>query len=471
MQDFHTVTPNRWLPRGEAIVDGQYPLVVWSGIPGETSRVRIEHRGQNRTYAVWLDAEPRDVHRVDPPCDRYRLCGGCPMMHLDEGGQEQARRRMVGQQLHDAGHYDVEFGRWHASPDGLEDIRHVIKLGFGRSDQGRIRVGAWGRLNRQVVPIPKCNVAHPALNRTMNALAHHTIELDIWPYEPESGRGCLRAAVLRASRHSGEVHVTLVAGGRNNRLMDLAEAVAMGVSEVVGVSVHYNDDPGNAIFDRDEEGVIGMRHLVGKALLTEKLGPVEYDIGPGDFFQTNPAMAEVLYERTLQGMGVADGVPVVDLYSGVGGIALQAAKVSGWALGVEEVDGAVLRARESARRQHIPAEFVSGVVGEVLPDVAKRVANARPVVSVNPARRGLEPGVVEDILSLHPRRIAYISCNAAALARDLHAFKEAGFTVRPLELFDMFPNTAHVEILAILDAPDADEAPTGRAPRRRRVSR
>ncbi len=471
MQDFHTVTPDRWLPRGETMVDGEYPLVVWSGIPGETGRVRIEHRGQNQTYSVWLDADPRHPDRVDPPCDRYRLCGGCPLMHLNDNGQERARRQMVGSALHDAGLFDVNFGLWHESPDGLEDFRHVVKLGFGRSDQGRIRVGAWGRLNRQIVPIPKCNVAHPALNRTMNALAHHVIELDIWPWEPETKRGCLRAAILRVSRFTGEIHVTLVAGKHNKLLGELAERVTMGVSDVVGMAVHYNEEPGNNIFARDEEGHIGVRHLEGKGTIVEKLGEVEYDIGPGDFFQTNPAMAEIVYERVLAGMQLEKGVPVVDLYSGVGGIALQAAKVTGWALGVEVVEGAVHRAREAARRQHIPAEFMCGEVDWVLPEVAKRVADARPVVCVNPARRGLEDGVIEHILALRPRRIAYVSCNPRALARDLVAFKDAGFIIKPLELFDMFPNTAHVETLVILEAADAGADAVGRAPRRRRVSR
>lgn len=471
MQDFHTVTPTRWMHRGEALVEANYPLVVWSGIPGETARVRVEHRGSNRAYSVWLEADQPHEHRVDPPCERYRLCGGCPIMHLSSDGQQTMRRHLVGAALHESGLYDVTFGDWHPSPDGFEDFRHVVKLGFGRSDRGRIRVGAWGRTSRQIVPIPQCTVAHPALRRAMNALAHHTIELDIWPWEAEKGRGCLRAAVLRVSRHTGEVLITLIAGAHNNRLSDLAAQVAMQVSEVVGIAVHYNADEGNNIFSRDEEGAIRVRYLEGSDSFVEKLGDIEYDVGHGDFFQTNPAVAEVLYKRVLDASELEDGVPFVDLYSGVGGIALQAAQRTGWALGVEEVDGAVLRAREAARRQHIPAEFVSGRVDEVLPEVARRVAKARPVVSVNPARRGLEPGVVEHILSLRPRRIAYVSCNPRALARDLIAFREAGFTVAPLELFDMFPNTPHVEILAVLEAPDSGADAEARAPRRRRVSR
>jgi 23S rRNA (uracil1939-C5)-methyltransferase len=105
----------------------------------------------------------------------------------------------------------------------------------------------------------------------------------------------------------------------------------------------------------------------------------------------------------------------------------------------------------------------------VLPELAQRLEGTRPLVSVNPARRGLEPGVVAAIDQLQPRRVAYISCNPSALARDLNALREIGLKpVGDVELFDMFPNTAHVECLVLLEAEDAD-APTRRAPRRKVV--
>lgn len=469
MDDVLTVTPDRWMPRGEALVSGRRPIAVWSGIPGEPAAIRVDAVGQNRVHAHWLGSQRPDPHRVAPPCRRYALCGGCPLMHVDATGQGAARLSLVQDALDEAGLHDVSPGAWHPSPDGLEDFRHVVKLGFGRSDRGRIRVGAWARRTRRIVPIPECNVAHPVLRRTMNALAHHVIELDIWPWEPDSGRGTLRAAVIRASRHTGEVLITLVAGGQNKRLGELAEAVATQVPEVVGVWVHQNEDPGNAIFVRDEEGAVGVRPLLGKAVITERLGEVEYDVGPGDFFQTNPSAAALLYDKVIEALKLAQGVPFVDLYSGVGGLALQAARHTGWALGVEGVHGAVLRAREAARRQGIPAEFQPGLVEELLPDLARRLGASRPVVSVNPARRGLEPGVVEGILAMRPRRVAYISCNPRALARDLQEFRAAGYAIAPLQLFDMFPNTPHVEVVAVLEAPDADADAAERAPRRRRV--
>ncbi|MFK7927413.1 MAG: 23S rRNA (uracil(1939)-C(5))-methyltransferase RlmD, partial [Myxococcota bacterium] len=354
----------------------------------------------------------------------------------------------------------------HDSPDGLLDYRHVVKLGVGYSDQGSLRVGAWGRRSRTIVPIPHCPVTTDTLRRAMSTLAHYIIALDIRPYEPATERGVLRSIVARQSRTTGEVLITLVVGNRIRQLGELAELVANDVTEVAGVWVHINSEEGNHIFQRDDLGGVRTKPLVGKAWIEETIGGVTYRMGPGDFFQTNPAVAEVLYERTLDRLDVKEGSLVVDLYAGVGGMALQAAKRAGWALGVELVEGAVGHARESARRNGLTAEFINDEVHMALPLVQKRLGKRRPDVVVNPARRGLEEGVIDELVALNPRRIAYVSCNPWALARDLQEFKAKGFSIGDLELFNMFPNTAHVETLVVLEGPGADEAP-GRAPRRK----
>jgi 23S rRNA (uracil1939-C5)-methyltransferase len=463
------VTANRWLPRGEAVVDADRPLVIWNGIPGERARVRVVHRGRNQAQALWVEAPEPDPHRRAPPCDRVHLCGGCPLMHLDPAGQELARRALMGDALREVGLDDVPVGAFHPCPTGEGGFRYVIKLGVGTSDRGSLRVGAWGRRSRQVVPIPECLVTTDTLRQAMKVLAHHVIQQELWPYEPETDRGVLRSVVLRESRTTGEVLVTLVAGRFVPGLKALAEALAADLNAVAGVWVHLNSGPGNAIFVRDDEGVVGVRPLIGKETIDESILGIDYRIGPGDFFQTNPATAEVLYGRALARLALAEGDAVVDLYCGVGGFALQAARQSGWALGVEEVDGAVSRARETARRLRIPAEFASGRVVDVLAGLAARLGDARPIVVVNPARRGLEEGVADAILALKPRRIAYVSCNPRALARDLVQFRDAGFSIGEIELFDMFPQTAHVEALTVLDAADADQDAGRRAPRRRVV--
>jgi len=465
------VKPQRWTPKGETMVEsqGRTPLMVWSGIPGETATVKVVHEGRNLTRALWIHSKNRSPHRITPRCDRYETCGGCALMHLNAAGQEAARRDLVGVALREEGMGDVRLGEFHPCPAGFDDFRYVVKLGIDHSPHDKIRVGAWGRRDRRIVPIPNCHVAAPVLNKTMKSLAHYIIELEIHPFDFEIDKGVLRAAVLRASRTTGEVMITLVAGRWTNVLRDLAEKVAQGVSEVVGIWVHLNDTNSNAIFLPDEEtGRVLVKPLEGKETIEETVGGVTYRIGPGDFFQTNPATADVLYARTIERLELDEEDTVVDLYCGVGGFALQAAKKAGFVVGVEELHGAVARARNAARYNRLNAEFHSGQVNEILPELTKRLKGVGPIVTVNPARRGLEEGVIDQIMALSPKRIAYVSCHPGSLARDLAAFREHGMEIGDIEMFDMFPNTPHVECLVTLDAPPSD-APTRRAPRRKVV--
>jgi 23S rRNA (uracil1939-C5)-methyltransferase len=465
------VTPDHWLSRGEAVSHRGRgnPLVVWGGIPGEAARVRLLHKGTHQSHAEWVSADAPDPHRVAPPCEKWAPCGGCPIMHVDLAGQEAARRDLVRVALDGEGLRDIPVGAWHASPDGPADFRYVVKLGFGKSDLGRTKMGAWGRHGRDIVPIPACTVAAPVLRKTMVSLAHHAITLGIEPYDDHRQRGVLRAAVLRASRATGDVLITLIAARRDKMLTELAEEVARGVPEITGIWLHFNDAPGNALFARGAFGNIGVVPLVGREWIEEKLNGITYKIGPGDFFQTNPAMAEVLYARVVDLLEPTADDAVLDLYCGVGGIALLAARRAGYALGVEEIDGAVQRAKESARVNRVPAEFLSGPALEMMPEIANRLSGTGPKVVVDPARRGLEDGVIDAILSLTPTRIAYVSCNPRALARDLAIFRAKGWSVGALELFDLFPNTPHVEVVAILDPPASSEPATRRAPQRRLV--
>lgn len=463
------VIPDRWTRRGEAAREKNgRSLVIWGAIPGEKAEVKLVHEGQNQDFGLFESTPEPSPHRQDIPCDRYSVCGGCPWMHMNATGQEASHRDVVREKLDEYGLVSVPLGAWHASPDGAEAFRHVIKVGVGKSDQGSLRVGAWGRRDRRIVPIPNCNVAHPALTTTMRALAHHVRELKLWQYEPETDRGVLRSAILRRSRTTGEVLVTLIAGRWVKSLSDLAEAVTTQVPDVAGFWVHFNDDPGNAIFNVDEEGVIRCRPILGRETIEEVIGGVRYAVGPTDFFQTNPAVAEILYRRVIERLDLSENTSFVDLYCGVGGYALQAADKVGFAIGVEENQGAVLRARDAAQKNGLGAEFVAGQVAEVLPEIARRLGGRRPVVTVNPARRGLESGVIEGILELRPRQIAYVSCNPAALARDLAAFAGGGYIIEEVELFDMFPNTPHVETLTVLRSVEDDDKNT-RAPRRKVV--
>lgn len=466
------VTPGAWSPRGEAVVQhGRKRLLVWSGIPGERARVRVYHTGINQDLSRFLEA-PDGAHprRREPPCPRYTLCGGCPLMHLDVPGQHLARLAMVRDSLAMFGLASLTPSSVVPSPDGEEGYRHVVKLAMGYSDQGHIRIGARGRDGRTVVPIPECLVSTPTLREAMVQVAHRVLASELRPYEPEKRRGSLRYVILRQSRATQQILVVLVAGQPDRRLGPLAEQLIQEVANISGVHLHFNEHPGNAILKRDEVGAVPSLPLQGSALLEERLHDIRYQIGPGDFFQVNPAMAERMVTDVVDVFAEERERPVVDLYCGVGAMTLPLGRAHGWALGVEGVEGAARRGRENARLNHIPAEFISGQVAEVLPEVSTRLAGRSPVMVVDPARRGLEADVARQLLALMPARIAYLSCNHRTLARDLDNFRSVGWSVERLVAYDLFPQTAHLELLAVLTPPQAPPPPEKRAPQRRRVA-
>jgi len=459
--------PDRWLPKGEALCERRgKPLVVWSGIPGERAIVRVVHRGRSQDYGLFVRADQPDPQRVEPPCDRYSVCGGCPLMHLAPEGQERARRSLVRAALDAEGLREVRLGRFHPSPNGLEEVQHEARLQFGYSDKGHVRVGAWGRRDRRLVPIPRCNVLVPPLRHVMVALAHHTIQRSVRPWVDKTGAGVLREVLLRASRTSGEVLVTLVAARGIRELRGLAEDIAGQVSSVVGVWLHLNSEPGDRLFSPDEDGTISARPLIGKETIEERIGEVTYAIGPVDPFPSNPAMEEVRYGRAVERSALAPEIPVVVLHSGIGGMALQVAGRTRWVMGVEDASAA--RARENARRLGLQAEFAVGALPGVLDDLRRRLQGRAPVVVATPARRGLGGAVVEAILALKARRLVYLSNNPRAMARDLAAFQRAGKRIGEVEMFDAFPNTARVECLATVEGEPVEVQP-GRAPRRKVV--
>jgi len=450
------------------VVEGKgKPVVVWGGIPGEAGLVKIHHSGHNQAKARWLSSETPDAHRRVPPCDKYDRCGSCPMMHLDSKGQDDARLSIVADLFAKNG-LDLEVPSTVVPcPDGPENYRHVVKMACGRSDWGRPRLGAYERDSHKVLPIPNCRVATSALRRAMGSVTHHIIESGLPPYDTKEEKGILRHVLIRESRLTGEMLVTLVCARRPRDIKDLADEIIQNLSLVVGVHMHINSEPGNAIFNT-EDGAIRTVTINGSPTIDDSIAGVKMRFGPTDFFQVNPSTAEVIVADVMELTADLADRPVVDLYCGVGTFALPMAQRHPWVGGIEYSAGAVERAKTNAQLLKVKAEFLAGPVAEMVPQWASRVRDSAPVVVLDPARKGLEEEAFDPIESLKPARIMYVSCNPAALARDLAEWVRRGWTVDALRAYDMFPQTAHLEMLAVLSPAVAPVAKKD-GPRRRIV--
>jgi len=465
------ITPEVWLPRGEAMVRGQSrQLVLWNAIPGEPSIARVYHEGQNQDLGrVLRPAGRAHPWRRKPPCERFHVCGGCAIMHLTPEGQADMRLHLIGEAL--AGHGLQPFAprALVAGPDGDTDFQTWARLSVGFSDEGHLRLGARGRISGGVVPIPDCPIATPTVRAAMSTVAFHVRELKLFPYEPDQERGLLRAVLLRQSRTTGELLVTVIAAKRLPILWELAERVAAGCNAVAGVHLHVNDGPGDQIFARDGQGTGETLAMRGKETIEEGLLGLRLRVGPADLYPSNPGVAEKLASDLVDQAAHLAGHPALDLRCGVGGIALALARGRAYALGVDSHRGSAERARENALHNKLKAEFLAGALDELLPEITRRMGGTAPVVHVDCSRHRVEPTLAEAVLAVGPAALFLQSTNPRTLAADLAELAARGWRVEQIGAYDMYPQTPYTALLARLCPPVPVTA--DRRPPRRKVLR
>jgi 23S rRNA (uracil1939-C5)-methyltransferase len=308
-------------------------------------------------------------------------------------------------------------------------------------------LGAYAPRSHQVVDLAGgCRIAEPPLDEIAATLRALLIRLHAIPYDERTATGDLRYAVLRAN-HRGSVLATLVTA-RPNWPVGPAVAAALAAAHpaVTGVVQNLNPTHGNAIYGPAD--VV----LAGDPTLEDQIGGVRLRLSARAFLQANREVAALAYAAIAEALLVQPADTVVDVYAGVGGIALTLAPRAGVVIGVEENPGAVSDATASALLNHAAnARFQAGDAAAGLRSIARA-----EVVVLNPPRKGCTPAVLAEVARLAPRAIAYLSCDPTTLARDLGWLAARGYRTCALTPFDMLPHTPHVEVLAVLEfRPDA----------------
>lgn len=458
------VTPEGWLHRGDCYVRGDgVQLAIFGAIPGERARIRFVGGTGRQERARWLGPAGRPhADRVSPPCDRFAPCGRCPIMHIRPVAQDVMRRQMVEHAFGEAGLPP----RCEAPIRGGDtDVLHTLSLVTGYSDQRHPRLGVAGHDGREVVPIPGCLVTTPSLREVMKVVAHHTRELEIWPFDGR--QGTLRAVMAREAP-DGEVSVLFVAARPNNHLGDLAERIASAHAPISGVLMHRNDASGPPLVV-GEDGALGVSLLYGKPTLTLPVGTLRLKVGWTTPFPNHVALHDRLQTDIVALLAPEAGDAAVDIGPGDGALAMLLAQAGGWALGIVPHEAQALFARDNAAANGVRAEFAAGdIIPYVLEDTADRLKGRRPLFVVDVGTRGLKDDALAAIAGFAPRRIVLRGTNPRSLARNTAAFVARGWELKRVLTYDVAPHTPFVEIVAVLHSADPT-APERRAPRRRTV--
>ncbi len=414
---------------------GQTVFVPY-GLPGDQVKVRVFDAHQKYCRAVIMSIVSPGPQRIKPACQYFGDCGSCQWQMIDHPRQLEHKKTILEQTLariggiKDAGiEVLAEGSPWH--------YRNKAQYPVSQS-KGKLVIGYYRQGSHQVVPIEECPIIQPGLNRVFQQARDILLTAKVPGYDELTNNGILRHLILRYGQYQDKISLTLVCT-KDKIHPEVIDSLS-AIPGVGSVWLNLNAEPGNTILGRK------WKLLSGENQMEEELDGIRYKLSAGSFWQVNQLTAGVLYRRIKDELQLTSRQQAVDLYCGAGAISLQLASSSGKVLGIESSTQAVDDARDSAKMNGITnAEFMAGPAEVLL----EKVQQADAVVC-DPPRSGLKPEVIRELTRLKPQKIAYLSCDPATLARDLKEIMKSDYRISGLYTADMFPQTYHIETLALL---------------------
>ncbi len=427
---------------GVGKLDGK-AIFVPDTVTGDRILVRLTHIKKQYAYGKLQEIISPSPHRIRPNCIVADKCGGCQWQHITPDYQLTAKENQVIQAFKRIGAFEnPPVLPILSSPENL-GYRNKATYPLKRSLTGNVQAGYYQRNSHQIVNLNQCPIQDSRLNPIL-AQIKQDIQTQGWSiYNEKTGKGRLRHLGLRIGKKTGEILLTLVSASKNlTNFQQQAENWLQHYPNLVGVSINYNPDPGNKIFGEE------TFNYVGRPYLTETFGQLNFQLSSDTFFQINTEAAEVLLNVLLEKLSFTGKETLIDAYCGVGTFTLPLAKKVAQAVGIESNKNSIEQAENNAKINGIDnVKFYSGTVEKVLPSL-----NLFPdIVVLDPPRKGCDRRVIDTLKQLSPPLIIYISCQASTLARDLEQLCQQDlYTVQWIQPIDFFPQTPHVESMALL---------------------
>lgn len=389
----------------------------------------------------------RGTRRSTSICPVLNLCGGCQLLDMEYAKQLDFKQKQVEELLK---------GLCPVKPIiGMKDpfhYRNKVHAVFDRDKKGNIISGIYEENTHHVVPVEKCLIENQKADEIIGTIRGMLKSFKIRTYDEDTGFGLLRHVLIRKGFSTGEIMVVLVTASpvfpsKNNFVKALREKHP----EITTIVQNINGR-GTSMVLGDKEHV-----LYGKGYIVDELCGCRFRISSKSFYQVNSVQTEILYEKALSLSGLTGRELVVDAYCGIGTIGIIASKAAGKVIGVELNQGAVRDAVNNAKMNGIDnIRFYCNDAGRFLVNMAEQGENA-DVVIMDPPRSGSTEEFMDAVGKLGAGKVVYVSCNPETLARDVRYMKKLGYRAVEAWPVDMFPETDHVETVALLSKLDVDK--------------
>ena len=439
-----------------ALSGNGYTLFVKDAVLGDTVRAKVVKPKKGYAFARLEEVLEPSPDRVEPVCAYARQCGGCQLQAVSYEKQLAFKNRKVKNNLIRIGGFAPDFvEEIMEAPVGMEHpfhYRNKAQFPVGMDKNGRLIAGFYAGRTHTIIENRDCALGVAENKIVLDIVLDFCTEKKIPAYDETTGKGLLRHVLIRKGFSTGQIMVCLILNGSSFAAeQELADRLFEKVPGMTSFSVNSNTERTNVIMGSK------TRTIRGKDRIEDTIGGLVFTISPQSFYQVNPVQTENIYSQALSYAGLTGNETVWDLYCGIGTISLFLARQAKQVYGVEIVPQAIDDARQNAVRNGIDnAKFYVGKAEEVLPHLYETEGIFADVIVVDPPRKGCDEECLNTILKMHPKRLVYVSCDSATLARDLKYLCSQGYALKCGRAFDNFPMGGHVETVVLLSKGEVD---------------
>lgn len=429
---------------GEGIGETEgFTVFVPGALPGETVQARIDTVKKSYALGTLSAVKEASPYRTEPVCPAYRRCGGCQISHLTYEGQLLAKRRRVMDTISRIAGESPELVRPVMAAPHPFGYRNKMMIPV-RSRNGRAEAGYYALGSHDIAPVSSCAIQQEGNNRLLQAALAIMNRYGITGYNEKTRRGAIRHIMGRTGEKGSLMAVIITATKTLPHKEDWIRDLRKALPEMVSLYHNVQSRPGSIVL-----GPV-LHHIWGEETLKETLCGLHFRVSPYSFFQVNQEQAQALYDKAIECCDLKGTEEVIDAYCGTGTISLCLARKAAHVTGIEVVEAAIKDARKNARKNGIAnADFLIGDAGKVMPALYRK--RVRPdVIVCDPVRAGCGETVLDVAAGMNPKKIVYVSCNPATLARDISRLRRHGYRLRLVQPVDMFPQTMHIECVALL---------------------
>ena len=385
-------------------------------------------------------------HRIESDCPVFGKCGGCVYRHITYEHECEIKYKRVKDAFNRIGGFDVEPGHLIASKSP-DHYRNKAQYPVGiNSQDGSLLIGFYKNRSHNIAESSSCMLQPLIFDEAIKIIKQYIIQSGISIYDEQTSKGLLRHLYLRYAKQSNTLMVCLVINGNGlpneNLFTDLLNS---GLSCKLSIIINSNREATNVILGKK------FRVIEGGNTITDCMCSLCFELSPDSFYQVNTEAAEKLYQKASEYADLTGSETVIDLYCGAGTIGLSMAKKAKQIIGVDIVESSIKNARNNADINAITnARFIcDDAFG-----AAKKLNSegiTPDIIIVDPPRKGCEKELLNIMLSMSPKKIIYISCDSATCARDVkYLCQNNRYTLTQITPVDMFPRTAHVETIVLL---------------------